>query len=232
MALELKQIARIQTDFPTKFGLPRQGCFAESLVGKIIFEPEYQKKEALRGIEEYSHLWLLWGFSMAERAVWTPTVKPPRLGGKIHKGVFATRAPFRPNPIGLTCVKLERVEWDGSKGPMLLVSGIDMMSGSPIYDIKPYLPYADAYPEALGGFGEKVKDQTLEVCFPTELLELLPADKRQGALEMLRQDPRPPYHNHAEQIYKIAYAGYDIHFTVEENRLTVCRVIVLEDKGE
>lgn len=227
MKQELQIIGRVRTDFPTKFGLPRQGNFARSLTGRIVMEPEYRKMAAFKGIEEYSHLWLLWGFSEVKRTRWVPTVKPPRLGGKIHKGVFATRSPFRPNPIGLTCVRLEEIQWDTPEGPVLVVSGIDMMDGSPVYDIKPYLAYADAYPDARSGFGEKVKDHVLEVVFPDDLLQKVDAKKREGAVEMLRQDPRPPYHNHAEQIYKIAFADVDIHFTVEDNRLTVCRVIPL-----
>lgn len=230
MKQELQIIGRIRTDFPTKFGLPRQGTFAESLTGKIVMEPEYRKAAAFKGIEEYSHLWLLWGFSEVKRTRWVPTVKPPRLGGKIHKGVFATRSPFRPNPIGLTCVRLEEVRMDTPEGPVLIVSGIDMMDGSPIYDIKPYLAYADAYPDAKSGFGEKVKDHVLEVIFPEEWMALLEEEKRAGAIEMLRQDPRPPYHNHVEQIYKIAFADVDIHFTVQNDRLTVCRVIPLGKK--
>ena len=230
MAQELKIIGRIHTDFPTKFGLPRQGKFAASLTGRIILEPEYRKTAAFKGIEEYSHLWLLWGFSEVKRSRWVPTVKPPRLGGKVHKGVFATRSPFRPNPIGLTCVQLEEIHLDTPDGPVLIVSGIDMMDGSPVYDIKPYLAYADAYPNARSGFGEKVKDQVLEVDFPEELLQKVEEKKRAGAVEMLRQDPRPPYHNHAEQIYKIAFADVDIHFTVEDNRLTVCRVLPLGEQ--
>ena len=230
MRQELQIIGRVRTDFPTKFGLPRQGTFARSLTGRIVMEPEYRKKAAFKGIEEYSHLWLLWGFSEVKRTRWVPTVKPPRLGGKIHKGVFATRSPFRPNPIGLTCVRLEEIQWDTPEGPVLVVSGIDMMDGSPIYDIKPYLAYADAYPDARSGFGEKVKDHVLEVVFPDELLQKVDEKKREGAVEMLRQDPRPPYHNHAVQVYKIAFADVDIHFTVEDNRLTVCRVIPLKMK--
>lgn len=227
MKQELKIIGRIRTDFPTKFGLPRQGNFAGSLTGKIIMEPEYRKDAAFKGIEEYSHLWILWGFSEVKRNRWVPTVKPPKLGGKIHKGVFATRSPFRPNPIGLTCVKLENIEWNTPLGPILTVSGIDMMNDSPVYDIKPYLSYADSYPNARSGFGEKAKDKVLEVVFPEQWMQVLEEKKRAGAVEMLRLDPRPPYHNHEEQIYKIAYAGYDIHFTVREQILTVCNVVVL-----
>ena len=229
MKQELQMIGRIRTDFPTKFGLPRQGTFAESLTGRVVLEPEYRKAAAFKGIEEYSHLWLLWGFSEVKRTRWVPTVKPPRLGGKLHKGVFATRSPFRPNPIGLTCVRLEEIQWDTPEGPVLIVSGIDMMDGSPVYDIKPYLAYADAYPDARSGFGAKVKDHVLEVEFPEKWLEMVEETKRPGAIEMLRQDPRPPYHNHAEQIYKIAFANVDIHFTVEDNKLTVCRVLSLEE---
>lgn len=228
MKQELQIIGRVRTDFPTKFGLPRQGNFARSLTGRIVMEQEFRKVAAFKGIEEYSHLWLLWGFSEVKRTRWVPTVKPPRLGGKIHKGVFATRSPFRPNPIGLTCVRLEEIQWDTPEGPVLVVSGIDMMDGSPVYDIKPYLAYADAYPDARSGFGEKVKDHVLEVIFPDDLLQKVDEKKREGAVEMLRQDPRPPYHNHTEQIYKIAFADVDIHFTVEDNRLTVCRVIPLK----
>lgn len=230
MKQELQIIGRIRTDFPTKFGLPRQGNFAESLTGKIIMEPEYRKAAAFKGIEEYSHLWLLWGFSKVKRTKWVPTVKPPRLGGKIHKGVFATRSPFRPNPVGLTCVRIEDIRLDTPEGPVLTVSGIDMMDGSPIYDIKPYLAYADAYPNARSGFGAKVKDHVLEVDFPEKWLQMLDESKRDGAIEMLRQDPRPPYHNHADQIYKIAFADVDIHFTVEDDKLTVCRVLFLGEQ--
>lgn len=220
-------IGYIETDFPTKFGLPRQGSFGKSLMGRICFEPEYRRMEALKGLEDYSHLWIIWGFSQAIREKWVPTVKPPRLGGKIHKGVFATRSPFRPNPIALTAVKIERIEKDEELGPVIYVSGIDMMDRSPIYDIKPYLPYADAIPDAQEGFGGEWKDYELEVVFPDELLKVLPSDKRLGAIDMLRLDPRPPYHNHEEQIYKIAYAGYDIHFIVMDSRIVVQKVFKL-----
>ena len=230
MNQELQIIGRNRTDLATKFWLPRQGNSAESLTGKIIMEPEYRRAAAFKGIEEYSHLWLLWGFSEVKRTKWVPTVKPPRLGGKIHKGVFATRSPFRPNPVGLTCVRIEDIRLDTPEGPVLTVSGIDMMDGSPIYDIKPYLAYADAYPNARSGFGAKVKDHVLEVDFPEKWLQMLDESKRDGAIEMLRQDPRPPYHNHADQIYKIAFADVDIHFTVEDDKLTVCRVLFLGEQ--
>lgn len=221
----MKIIAHIKTDFPTKFGIPRQSGLAEELTGEIIFEPEYRQPEAFRGIEEFSHLWLLWEFSEAKRERWSATVKPPRLGGKTRMGVFATRSPFRPNPIGLSCVRLVEVRQDEKLGTVLVVAGVDLMDGTPIYDVKPYLPYADAHPEAAGGFGERVKEHALEVCFPQPLLALLPEEKRAGAVAFLRQDPRPAVHKDAGRLYKIAYAGCDLHFTVEGERLTVVDVI-------
>lgn len=223
----MKTIAHIKTDFPTKFGIPRQSGLAWELTGEIIFEPEYRQPEAFRGIEEYSHLWLLWEFSEAKRARWSATVKPPRLGGKTRMGVFATRSPFRPNPIGLSCVRLVEVRQDEKLGTVLVVAGVDLMDGTPIYDVKPYLPYADAHPEARGGFAERVKDHALNVVFPEGLLARLPEEKRAGAAAFLRQDPRPAVHKDAGRIYKIAYAGFDIHFTVQGETLTVADVIKL-----
>ena len=223
----MKPIAHIKTDFPTKFGIPRQSCLAEELVGEIIFEPEYRQPEAFRGIEEYSHLWLLWEFSEAKRENWSATVKPPRLGGKQRMGVFATRSPFRPNPIGLSCVRLVELRFDEMLGPVLVVAGVDLMDGTPIYDVKPYLPYVDAHPEARGGFGDRVKDHVLGVTFPEDLLARLPEEKRAGAIAFLRQDPRPAVHKDPQRIYKIAYAGYDIHFTVREEFLSVVDVVRL-----
>ena len=223
----MKPIAHIKTDFPTKFGIPRQSCLAEELVGEIIFEPEYRQPEAFRGIEEYSHLWLLWEFSEAKRENWSATVKPPRLGGKQRMGVFATRSPFRPNPIGLSCVRLVELRFDEMLGPVLVVAGVDLMDGTPIYDVKPYLPYVDAHPEARGGFGDRVKDHVLGVTFPEDLLARLPEEKRAGAIAFLRQDPRPAVHKDPQRIYKIAYAGYDIHFTVREEFLLVVDVVRL-----
>lgn len=223
--MEITPVAKIRTDFPAKFGLPRQSMLVSSLPGKIIFEKNYRRSEMLRGLEGFSHIWVLWGFSEHEQGKWSPTVKPPRLGGKVRMGVWATRSPFRPNQIGLSCLKIEEIIWESEDGPMILVSGIDMMDGTPIYDIKPYLPYADAHPEARQGFTSEVKNYELEVIFPEEYLEKLPEEKRRGALDLLRQDPRPPYHNHPEQVYKIAYAGWDIHFTVKEKKLNVTGVI-------
>lgn len=222
---EMKIIAHIKTDFPTKFGIPRQSCLVEELVGEIIFEPEYRQMEAFRGMEDFSHLWLLWEFSEAKRENWSATVKPPRLGGKTRMGVFATRSPFRPNPIGLSCLRLMELHFDEILGPVLVVAGVDLMDGTPIYDIKPYLPYVDAHPGARGGFGDRVKDHELEVTFPEELLLRLPEEKRAGAIAFLRQDPRPAVHKDPQRVYKIAYAGCDIHFTVQEEQLTVTNVL-------
>lgn len=224
---EMKTIAHIRTDFPTKFGIPRQSGLVEELMGEIIFEPEYRQPEAFRGIEEFSHLWLLWEFSEAKRENWSATVKPPRLGGKTRMGVFATRSPFRPNPIGLSCVRFVRLRMDEGYGPVLVVAGVDLMDNTPIYDVKPYLPYVDAHPEAVGGFGDRVKDYELEVVFPEELLLRLPEEKRAGAVSFLRQDPRPAVPKDPARIYKITYAGADIHFTVQEKCLTVSDVIFL-----
>lgn len=222
---EMKIIAHIRTDFPTKFGIPRQSSLVEELVGEIIFEPEYRQMEAFRGMEDFSHLWLLWEFSEAKRENWSATVKPPRLGGKTRMGVFATRSPFRPNPIGLSCVRLMELRFEEILGPVLVVAGVDLMDGTPIYDIKPYLPYVDAHPDARGGFGDRVKDHELEVTFPEELLLRLPEEKRAGAIAFLRQDPRPAVHKDPQRVYKIAYAGCDIHFTVQEEQLTVTNVL-------
>lgn len=224
---EITVIAHIKTDFPTKFGIPRQSCLVDELAGEIIFEPEYRQPEAFRGIEEYSYLWLLWEFSEAKREGWSATVKPPRLGGKTRMGVFATRSPFRPNPIGLSCVRLVELRFDEALGPVLVVAGVDLMDGTPIYDVKPYLPYVDAHPNARGGFGDRVKNHELEVIFPEELLARLPEEKRAGAIAFLRQDPRPAVQKDPNKIYKIAYAGKDIHFTVQEELLTVVDVVEL-----
>lgn len=223
----IRVIAHIHTDFPTKFGIPRQSSLVEELRGKIIFEPEYRQPEAFRGIEEYSHLWLLWEFSEAKREHWSATVKPPRLGGRTRMGVFATRSPFRPNPIGLSCVRLVELRQDETYGPVLVVAGVDLMDGTPIYDIKPYLPYVDAHPDALGGFGDRVKEHALEVADPGSLLERLPEEKRAGAVAFLQQDPRPAVHKDPDRVYKIAYAGYDIHFTVHDTKLSVTDVVSL-----
>jgi tRNA-Thr(GGU) m(6)t(6)A37 methyltransferase TsaA len=214
----MKVIAHIQTDFKDKFGIPRQSGRVPSLLGRIVFEEEYRNPDALRGIEGFSHLWLIFDFSKSHREDWSPTVRPPRLGGNRRIGVFASRSPFRPNPVGLSVVKLERVE----KGE-LIVSGVDLLDGTPIYDIKPYLPFADSIPDAVGGYADDFEDYKLEVEFPEDLLHRLPQDKRQAAIDCLAQDPRPAYQED-ERRYSMAFAGYDIRFFVKENRLTVIEV--------
>lgn len=212
----MKKIGTIHTDFPTKFGVPRQSCLEEDLKGYITFEKEFANEQAFRGLEAFTHIWLLWEFSENIREDWSPMVAPPRLGGRIQKGVFATRSPFRPNPIGLSCVRLDSIEMDKKLEPVLKVSGIDMMDGTPLYDIKPYLPYADSFPDASKGFTGQVLDYEIDVDFPEEMLCLISEEKRAGAIAFIRQDPRPPYHNHPEQIYKIGFAGFDIRFTVDD----------------
>lgn len=220
---ELKVIARLRCDFPTKFGLPRQSGLNGALKGKIVFEPAYRNPDAVRGIEAYSHLWLIWGFSVPERENWSATVRPPRLGGNERVGVFATRSPFRPNPLGLTLVKLEGVDRrDGACA--LLVSGADMMDGTPIYDIKPYLPYADSRPDARGGFGERMKDYRLRVVADEALLCPIPSEKRPALLAALEGDPRPAYQHDPSRVYGFLYAGFDVRFTVDEDTLTVVEI--------
>lgn len=214
----MKVIAHIQTDFKDKFGIPRQSGRVPSLLGRIVFEEEFRNPDALRGIEGFSHLWLLFDFSKSHRDGWSPTVRPPRLGGNTRIGVFASRSPFRPNPIGLSVVKLERVE----RGE-LIVSGVDLLDGTPLYDIKPYLPFADAIPDAVGGYADAFDDYRLAVEFPEELLALLPADKRQAAIDCLAQDPRPSYQED-ERRYSMAFAGYDIRFFVSNGRLIVTEI--------
>ncbi len=221
----LKIIAHIHTDFATKFGVPRQSGLVEELTAEIIFEPEFRQPEAFMGLEEYSHLWLLWDFSEVTRENWTATVHPPRLGGKEKRGVFATRSPFRPNPIGLSCVKLLEIVSEGEQAPKLLVAGADLMDGTPIYDIKPYLPYADAVPYARGGFGEEHKEERIAVEFPEELLHRLPEEKRNAALAVLAQDPRAAYHKQPNYVYGMAFAGWDLRFLVQNGILTVTDVV-------
>lgn len=220
----MKVIAHIHNAFSTKFGLPRQSGLVRELRSTIVFEPEYRKPEAFRGLEGYSHLWLIWQFHKAERVGWSPTVRPPRLGGNTRVGVFATRSPFRPNPIGLSCVKLERIEQTKQQGVILHISGADLMDGTPIYDIKPYLPYVDSIPDARGGFAAEHENDHVEVVFPQEWLTLIPQDQRQGLIGVLRQDPRPAYQNDPDRVYGFSFGEYDIHFTVREDILTVCGV--------
>lgn len=214
-------VARIRSDFPTKFGIPRQSGLVEELKATVVFEPEYRNPDALRGLEEFSHLWLIWQFSEAVRDTWSPTVRPPRLGGNTRMGVFATRSPFRPNPIGLSCVKLVGIEKDPELGHVLVVSGADLMDGTPILDIKPYLPYADAHPEALGGFTGNVGGRVLEVEFPAEFLARVPEDKREALIGVLSRDPRPSYQRDPERVYGMAFAGLEVRFTVDGDVLHV-----------
>ncbi len=220
----MKIIAHIQSDFPTKFGIPRQSGLVEELRAQIIFTPEYRIPEAVRGLEDFSHIWLLWQFSKTLREDWSPTVRPPRLGGNTRMGVFATRSPFRPNSIGLSCVKLISVEPNTSNGPVLTVAGADLMDGTPIFDIKPYLTYADCYPDADGGFTEKADDFLLTVDFPEHLLEQIPEERRKALLGVLSHDPRPSYQRTPNRVYGMEFAGLDIRFSVRENRLTVVAV--------
>lgn len=221
--ITLEVIAHIHTDFPAKFGIPRQSGLADTRA-TVLFVPKYRNPDALRGLEEFSHLWLLWGFSGNIRQEWSPTVRPPRLGGNKRVGVFASRSPFRPNPIGLSCVALEGMESREGKGTLLHVRGADLMDGTPIYDIKPYLPYVDCHPDAREGFAGEVKDYCLEVVFPEKLLEMFPEAKRQALVQVLRQDPRPSYHEDPERRYGVAFSGYDVHFRVKDGVLTVSDV--------
>ena len=216
-------IARIHSDFPTKFGIPRQSGLAE-VRSTIIFEPEYRNPDALRGLEGYTHLWLIWQFSEAVRDGWSPTVRPPRLGGNTRMGVFATRSPFRPNPIGLSSVRIDGIELHTPDGPLIHVTGADLMDGTPIYDIKPYLAYTDSHPEAAGGFALQTREGVLSVDFPAELLAVIPEDRRDGLIAVLAQDPRPQYQNDPERVYGMAFAGFDVQFRVADDRLTVCAV--------
>ena len=223
-------IARIRTDFPTKFGIPRQSGLVKELQGRIVFEPEYRNPEAVRGLEDFSHVWLIWEFSESKRDGWSPTVRPPKLGGNIRKGVFATRSPFRPNPIGLSAVKLEKVDIHPELGPVLHVSGADLMDGTPIYDIKPYIPYADCIPDAKGGFTRETDNSLLEVIFPENLLEIIPFEKQKAVMQILAFDPRPSYQEDDERIYGVEFAGFDVRFRVAGKVLKVVEV-VSEDKG-
>ena len=217
-------IAHIENDFPTKFGIPRQSGRVEALKAKIVFEPEYRNVDACRGLEEFSHIWLIWEFSQAVRKEWSPTVRPPRLGGNVRMGVFATRSPFRPNPIGLSSVRLESVEFSEKYGPVLHVSGADLMDGTPIYDIKPYLAYVDSHPEAAGGFTDQIQDHKLKVEFPEELLKKIPVEKREALLAVLANDPRPGYQKDPERKYGMSFGSWDIHFKVDGEQLQVLEV--------
>lgn len=221
----MKIIAKIKTDMPDKFGIPRQSGIVEELAGKIIFEPEYRVREAVRGLEEFSHLWVIWQFSENLRSNWSPTVRPPRLGGEIRKGVFATRSPFRPNPIGLSCVKIEKIEFTKELGPVISVSGVDMTDDTPIYDIKPYITYTDSRPDAKQSFAGDFINYGLKVDFPEKLLSLIPDEKQAGIIGILRHDPRPAYQDSPDRVYGVRYLDFDVHFKVKDNMLTVIDIV-------
>ncbi len=219
----MRIIARVHTDFPSKFGIPRQSGLVNT-AAKIIFEPEYRVKEAFRGLEGFSHLWLIWNFSEAEREGWSPTIRPPKLGGNKRVGVFATRSPFRPNPIGLSSVKLIKIDLDSPEGPVLYVEGADLMDGTPVYDIKPYLAYTDSHPEATGGFAFQSAEGTLNVVIPTEVLAVVPQEKRNVLISVLSQDPRPAYQTDPNRVYGFVFAGKEIKFRVSGDTLTVISI--------
>lgn len=218
---QMKVIARIETDFPSKFGIPRQSGLNDALKARIVFEKEYRIPDALRGLDGYSHLWLIWVFSKSIRDKWSPTVRPPRLGGNRRMGVFATRSPFRPNPIGLSSVRIDRVELSEERGPVIYISGADLMDGTPILDIKPYLPFADAHADALGGFTDTNSLRHLEVEFPRDLLALVPEEKREALFGVLESDPRPSYQSDPDRVYGFGFAGMEIRFRVSGNTLHV-----------
>ncbi|MGI5824417.1 MAG: tRNA (N6-threonylcarbamoyladenosine(37)-N6)-methyltransferase TrmO [Bacillota bacterium] len=221
----MKIIARIHTDFPTKFGIPRQSGIIEELQGTVVFEPEYRNADALRGLEKYSHIWLIWQFSENLNRGWKPTVRPPKLGGNARKGVFATRSPFRPNPIGLSSVRLKGIEYNSKSGPVLHISGADLMDNTPIYDIKPYLPLIDCHPEAAGGFTESIDYTPLQVNIPEKISSRLPQECSQALIKILEQDPRPAYQEDPDRIYGLPFRQYDIRFKVANGILTVCEII-------
>ena len=220
----MKIIAHIENGFPTKFGIPRQSGLVNSLRSRIVFAPEYRNPDAFRGLEDFSHVWLIWEFSQAVRQKWSPTVRPPRLGGNTRMGVFATRSPFRPNPVGLSAVQLEEVVLHGADAPYLVVSGADLMNGTPIYDIKPYLPHIDSHPDARGGFAVPAAEHRLKVVFPEQWLEKVPEQLRDGLTEVLAQDPRPSYQHDPERVYGFGFARLEVKFTVDGDVLTVCGV--------
>lgn len=220
----MKPIAHIYTDFKTKFALPRQSGLIEEITGRIVFEKEYSIAEAFKGLEDFSHIWILWEFSEAKKEIWKPTVRPPLLGGNKRMGVFATRSPFRPNSIGLSCVKLEKIDYDKTLGTVLYVSGCDLMNGTPIYDIKPYLSYCDSKPDAKGGFTETLGERNLEVNISADLLGRVPLEKRAELLGVLRGDPRPSYQDDPQREYGFGFADFEIGFKVDGKLLTVTKV--------
>ncbi|MDO5549514.1 MAG: tRNA (N6-threonylcarbamoyladenosine(37)-N6)-methyltransferase TrmO [Eubacteriales bacterium] len=227
----MKIIARIHSEFPEKFGIPRQSGLVDDLRAEIVFEPEYRNPDALRGLEEFSHIWLIWQFSEAVRDTWSPTVRPPRLGGNTRMGVFATRSPFRPNPVGLSSVRIDHIERHTPRGPVITVCGADLMDGTPIYDIKPYLPQADCHPDAAGGFTATHPREVLEVHIADKWLHRIDPAHRAGLIGVLAQDPRPSYQNDPDRVYGMDFAGYRVRFAVEGNQLTVCGVSSGGGKG-
>lgn len=218
---DINIIARISSPFKTKFGVPRQSGVVNEIKAQIVFEPEYRNPDAVRGLEEYSHIWLIWQFSEAVRSTWSPTVRPPRLGGNVHVGVFATRSPFRPNSIGLSSVELEKIEYTADRGPVLHIKGADLMDGTPIFDIKPYIPYADSHPEASGGFTDKTVFHTLRVQIPECFASLMPSDSLEALRGVLANDPRPQYHADPDRVYGFVFADFEVKFKVCEDELTV-----------
>ena len=222
--MEIKPIGYIKNAFPTKFGLPRQSGLCKSITSTLIFEPEYRVAEALRGLEKYSHVWIIWEFSENTGKEFSPTVRPPRLGGNTRLGVFATRSPFRPNALGLSSVRIDSIEKTAQYGTVIHDCGADLMDGTPIYDIKPYIPYADCHPDAVGGFTDKANDFILNVNFPTELLSCIPIEKQQALNDVLSHDPRPSYQQESDRVYGISFGSWNIRFTVQDSTLTVCSV--------
>lgn len=225
--MTIEPIAYIRTAFPEKFGIPRQSGLAASLHGRIVFEPQFRDPEAFRGLDGFSHLWLIWEFSANRRTAgqWQPTVRPPRLGGNTHMGVFATRSPFRPNPLGLSCVEVERIETDSSEGPVIHVRGADLMDGTPIFDIKPYIRYADSHPEAVCGYVDQLEEPCLEVRIPDDVRGVIKEEVKLKALvETLQLDPRPSYHSDPDRVYGLSFAGYNVRFTVRDTILTVTEI--------
>ena len=230
--MELRPIARVHSDFGSKFGVPRQSGLVPELTAVLEFEPEFRSPEAVRGLEDFSHLWLIWQFSENADAGWSPTVRPPRLGGNRRVGVFASRSPFRPNPLGLSCVRLLELRMDPERGPLLLLGGADLVDGTPVYDIKPYVPYADAHPEASGGFTDETEwKRPLEVDCPPELLARFPEEKRAALLGVLALDPRPAYQRDPERVYGFVFGGFDLRFRVEDGRLRVLEVKTINEKS-
>lgn len=223
-AYSMRVIARIHSDFSSKFGVPRQSGLVDALESTIVFEPEFRNSDALRGLEGFSHLWLVWVFDQAIRETWSPTVRPPRLGGNQRMGVFSTRSPFRPNPIALSSVKLAGIEQTAEFGTVLKIRGADLMDGTPILDIKPYIPYADSHPDAIGGFASAPAGETLEVMIPEELLKIVPENRREALRGVLAQDPRPHYQNDPERIYGFDFAGLEVKFSVDGTQLTVTEI--------